>query len=435
MKHFILFLFPFAAFWACNTVDEVTPIIGTINVDDLIKPDTVLVLTVNVDPSYQTGQTDDWIFVNSSNGKILGWQHFESGDQFDINAFINTKPSFVTVSVLQVQETATRTSVNIRSYGRIERGKNWLLSRLIENKRNSIANLDIIIRNSPLPSLAYFQASDNFGGQSYSTSYNQGTTTINFTLFEAVSRIGVTISTVTNEIKYLQIEKPAPVGNYTFDFLYDFASPDHEALISLGSNVYVMAVIRGLQDLAYNRNLRLKGLALTEAGYLNGIEQVPLGYNNGFPHYYTELTVDKTNYIYRYEKLGTAPALGNISIPANPIRIDNNSFSAFRISGGAAYSHLQNLWKWTENSNGHENILEWSIYSPRDAYPALTELPVEILSEYPFLDFNHDLLNLDHVSVIRSIVGYRYEDMIGEVIKDVQADYIPHEYEMITLPD
>jgi hypothetical protein len=435
MKLIPLFLSLLIIFWACNTEDEVTPIITNVEVEDLIKPDTVLVVSVTVDPSYQTSQTEDWIIISTGSGNLLGWGHFESGDRFDIKAFINTKPSFVTVTVLQVLETATRTTFNLRSYAHIKLGENWQLSRLIEDKRNSLGTIDIIIQNSPRPSYAYFQASDNLGGQSYSSSYNLGTTTINFNLFEGVSKIGVTISTLTQEIKYLEIEDPVPVGNYTFDFLNDFISPDHEALISLGSNVYASAMIRGLPDLKYDKNLQLKGLALTEAGYLDGIDQIPLGYNNGFPYYFTELNVDKENYQYLYEKLGAAPALGNISIPANPVHIDNNTFSAFSISGGAAYTHLQNLWNYTDNTGGRENVLEWLVYCPRGAYPVLNELPEDILSEYPFLDFKHDLMNLDYVKVFRNFADYNYEDMIGELIKNHEDDYSTHEYEIITIPN
>jgi hypothetical protein len=422
-------------FWECNTVDEVTPIIGTVSIDDLIKPDTVSILSVTVDPSYQTSLSDDWIFVSSTTGKVLGWKRFESGESFDLKAYINFKPSFVTISVLQVFETATRTTFNLRSYARIPREKNWLLTRLIENKRNALGNIDIVIQNSPRPSYTYFQASDNFGGQSYSFSYNLGTTTLDFTLFESVTRIGVTISTLTNQIKYLEIEKPVLVGNYTYDFLNDFVSPDHEALVSLGSNVYVSAVIRGLQDLTFNKNLRLKGLALTEAGYLEGADQIPLGYNNGFPYYYTELSVDKESYHYQYEKLGDPPIFEILSVPANPIKIENNIFSSFSISGGNAYADLQNLWNRTETLDSREYMVEWSIYCPRNAYPVLNEFPPEIVAKYPWLDFDHDLMNLENVKVIRNILNYGYDEMIEELIKDNQEDYRPHEYETITVPN
>jgi len=435
MKHFLGYLLALMIFWACNPEDEITPIIGSIYVDDLIKPDTIQVLSLTVDPSYQTNQTDDWVVVSTATGKLLGWAPFESGDQLVLEAFTNSRPSFVTVTILQILETGMRTNYNVQSYARIPRGVNWNLSRLIETKRNALGNIDIMIQNSPWPSFAFFQASDNFGGQSYSSFYNQGTTTLDFTLFEGISRIGITISTLNDEIKYLEIEKPVLNANYTYDFVYDFVSPDHEALISMGSNIYVNAVIRGLPDLKYNRNLRLKGMALTEAFYPNGAEQVPLGYNNGFSHYYTELIVDKESYQYRYEKLGTAPALGNISIPANPIRIEDNTFSGFSITGGAAYTHLQNSWSHTTISDGREYIITWSVYSPRGAYPVLNELPEEILTEYPFLDINHDQMSLDYVNTYRNFSNFSYDDMIGELIKEKEEDYRPHEFEMITLTD
>lgn len=435
MKHLVLFLFSFMVFAACNNVDEVTPIIGTVNIDNLIEPDTVRVLSVTVDPSFQTNQSEDWIFVTNQTGLILGREQFESGENFDIKAFISSIPSYVTVSVMEVLETATETTFNIRSYARIPRGEKWLLSRLIENKRNPLGNIDIVIQNSPRPSYAYYQASDNFGGQSYSFSYNLGITILNFTLFESVSRIGVTISTLTNEVKYLEIENPSILGNYSYDFLNDFVSPDHQALIQLGTNTYVSAVIRGLEDLTYNKNLSLKGMALTEAGYLNGTEVIPLGYNNGFPYYYTVLTVDKGSYLYQYEKLGEAPVLGSISVSSNPIKIESNTFSNFSISGGEAFTHIQNIWDRTVMKDGHEFNLEWSINSPRDAYPLLNQLPDEIKNKYPFFNFDLNLMDLVKLNAFRNINHYTYAEMIEELIKDNQEDYKPHEYETIIIPE
>jgi hypothetical protein len=420
---------------ACNSIDEVTPIIGSVDPDDLIKQDTVVILDVSVDPSLQTKYSDDWIFVSNPEGHVLGSKKFESDQSFNMKAYIENNTPEVNVSLLQIIQSGTMTIFNLRSFAHIKRGKQWHISRLIEEKRNSLGKIDIRINNSPRPNVTHYQVSDDFGGQSFSSNYSKGTTTFTINLFESISRIWVTVSTGSNELKFLEINNPVIFGDYSYDYYADFGSPHIEEVISLPQNNYVFATVRGLQDLSYNKKIKSKGLALSEADFRNGRDKVVLGYNYGFPYYYSELTMNTPNYLYHYEKLGDPPVLDGISISVNPITINSNIFSSFDFTGDEGFEHMETTWNWTETINGDENILKWKINSPLDQQPVFLEFPEEILLEYPFLDFDFDRMILETVNLYNNIENYGYEELVEMQIKTNESDYKSYEFEMLSVRD
>jgi len=433
MKRFLGFFLAIFILFACNSIDEITPIIGSVNLDDLIEKDTVTLLIVSVDPSFQTSQSDDWIFISNPEGHVLGAKRFESEEVFTMKAYIESKTPYVNVSLLQVLNSGSRTLFNLRSYADIKRAKKWHISRLVEEKRKFIGNINIKINNSPRPTTTHYQVSDDFGGQSFSSIYSNGITTLVFNLFESVSKIGVTVATNSNEVKFLEINNPSIFGDYTFDYYNDFDFPTHHAVISLPQNNYVFATVRGLMDLSYNKRIRFKGLAQSESMFINGADKIAMGYNNGFPYYFTELTLNRPGYLYHYEKLGDSPVLDGISIPENPISINSNIFSSFTISGADDHEHQESSWDWTETVDGKEHILKWIVNCPLNKHPVFLELPGEIEFEYPFLDFDYDRMYLETANVINNISDYSYEDMVENFNKSNEEDYRPYEYEKITV--
>ena len=120
MKFVAVILITLLALSACNSEEELTPIIGSAFLDDLLGNDTLKLLRVTVDSSWQTGDTDNWIFINDQEGKVLASRSFESGDQMDIKAFLKQRPATVNVSLLEVNESATQ--FKVRSYTGIQRG-------------------------------------------------------------------------------------------------------------------------------------------------------------------------------------------------------------------------------------------------------------------------------------------------------------------------
>ncbi|MBS0000287.1 MAG: hypothetical protein KFF73_15000 [Cyclobacteriaceae bacterium] len=431
MKFVKSVLFSLLTLIACNPEDELTPIIGSVYLDNLLEPDTIKVLSVSVDTSWQTDHSDNWIFVNDMKGKMLGSQQFESGENFDIKGFIKSRPSVVCVSVLEVNNASAMTVFDLQSYTGIQRGSNWHITRLIENKRKPAGPIRITINNSPVPGYNHYQVSDDFGGQYFDMNYSSGVTTIDYTLFEWVYKIGITVSTQSNEIRYLEIENPSLFDDFDFNY-NDFGYLNHQAVITLVPNSLVFSAIRGLRDLKYNKKIHQKGLALAEVNKPGGSDKIYLGYNGGFPFYYTELSLNTEEYQYHYEKLGQSPDFGKISVPELTVNIVDDGFSTFAISGAEDYDHLRTDWYLPEMPDQQE--FKWKIHCAVDNYPALLELPAEIKSEYLNLEFDHDQLVLNSVKVIKNIDRYSYAEMIGELIKNNQEDYRAHEYEFFIIP-
>jgi hypothetical protein len=425
MKFFAVVLITVLSLYACNT-EEVTPIIGSVSLDDLLGNDTLRVLTLSVDTSWRTDHTDNWIFINDSNGKTIASAPFESGDQLEIKAFMKQKPASVNVSLLEVNK--SESIFYLRSYSGIQRDLYWHVTRLVEQKRKPIGPVSIIINNAPRPPANHYQVSDDFGSSSFDINYTPGTAIIGYNLFESTTKIAISVSTFTNETRYLQIENPGLFDNFNFDF-NDFTYLNHQSVLLLGQNNFVSAKIRGLKDLAYDKKIDQKGIVLTEVLKLSGADKVYLGYNGGFPFYYTELKVNTEKYHYHYEKLGPAPDFGKMQVPKKIPLIADAGFSTFSISGADDYDHLHAVWNGSSMQDKPGYKLNWLIFSDMLNYPGYLELPVEIKNTYPALDFDYDQMQLETVTVNRNISGYGYNDMIGDLFKSNTEDYRPHEYE------
>jgi hypothetical protein len=302
----------------------------------------------------------------------------------------------------------------------------WHITRLVEQKRKPKSSLRITINNAPRPPANQYQVSDDYGSSLFELGYTLGVATIDCSLFESTSKIGISVYTYSNEIRYLEIDNPGIFDSFSFDF-NDFAYPNHQTVLPLNSNSFVSATIRGLKDLKYDRNIDQKGIALTNVTKQEGAEKIYLGYVSGFPYYYTKLNVNTEFYQYHYEKLGQAPDFGKLSIPGQFPRIVDDGFSTFALSGADEYDHVQVTWKWpTQDVPG--SAWNWIIHSDMKNYPAGLELPEEILNEYPGIDLDREQLTLENARIIRNIEGYSYSDMIGVLTKKNTEDYRPHEF-------
>jgi len=436
MRYLFLFLLAALIISACDTSNEVTPIAGFGNIfKSQGKTDTMNIFSVSVDPSFSTDHSDDWIIISSLDGKVLGFRQFETNTTFNIEAILAAIPDRVNVSILQINFTTTRTSYSVQSYSNIQTAKTWYIKRLIEKKRNPRGTLIINILNSPQPSLALYKVSDDFGSQSYSSSWSSAKrlNTFNYTLYEDVSKIMISVTTPENKVKYVEIRNPNPLLNYNFDYDTDFVEPEYHIQISLIPNTYVFALIHGMNDLVQNKSIQLKGLGFTEVTHLNGTDQLALGYNTGYAFYYTDIIVNMADYIYQYEKLGDAPNLVDISVSPNSVTWINDDFLNFDFSNAEEYDHIQTRWEKNQNLNGMEHVFIWYISSSSTHHPLFSEIPEEIKMEYPFLDFDFDEMRLGSLTLFKNIDGYGYEEIIDNLITNKQEDYRPYEYESISI--
>ena len=346
--------------------------------NDNDTPKETSLLTVSIDASYQTDESDDWIIVHSEDGTLLAHQSFETNQQLEI---VTDKPvpGKITVTHLKYILWDGRKDYMAKSHVNMQKGKHMVFKRsrisLPEKGKVNINVSDVYYsehQSVSNPVVGYFSAG-----------WSSGTNILDLQtgVYGDFSKYLVTISD-GNAFKYRMLTNVQPGEKYSFSFndmddveeIVDFTFPQANSVM-----LHVTGIEPGVtvEPNAYTVMFR----------YLsNTSTTIKAGYIDLLTNYRTSLLLDYSGYQYEYSNIGSVPN-GEVTWPQKAdFNITEKSLTNFSATSSKPYVWRRSLWGY--NDVPSKTTIDWQFLASSGTQ-FVKEIPPEITSIHPVLTFSN----------------------------------------------
>lgn len=363
MKIKSIFISLLAVTFACDNSNE-----------DATPKETAL-LTLAVDASYPSDETDDWIIVHSEDGTLLASESFQNNQELEI---VTDKPfqGKMTITHLRYATFNDGTkSYYLNSYTNIEKGKHIVLKGT-SPVPGMTGKFNVSVSNVSPYEYSLLSLS------SFSSNWN-GSTGILDMQSETYAGMKKQIATVSsgNILKYKVLDNIQPGGKYSFSFndmtpfeqKVTFAFPQSNSL-----NVFVYA--NESEPTYWNSHLLdMRYISRSPTG-------VVTSYTNSMTNYTTQLLIYYTGYMYTYLNRGPIPD-GNVIWPQkSDFNVTEKSLFNFSATTSKSYVWRNSAWGYQDATN--KIRVSWSVSAP-SGNQKINELPTEIINVHPALSLNN----------------------------------------------
>ena len=348
--------------------------------DDAVKTTPTALLTVTVDPSWQSVRANTWLVVNDEHGEVLDYKKLDTGTEFTFSTHREITGSIGITMLIIGPATDYGRHIGVKSYLELAKGQKLFLgltepSAVYNGSPTGLFTVDV---THPDTYLARYFMSDASGNTDGARSPNGFKTSFLGDVYDAPSRYLVFVEDQTANLRYKIIDNPKKGDQYTFkleelnefdktvEFVfppttqYSFAVYGEEAAQSSRFRLAGSQVLGVYAD--YNGNVteytRLKG------GYLNNFEN---------PTTFLQLRYD--TYTNEYNNVGSIPD-GKIAWPSSDdFNFVSTSIKDFESTATIAFEYRLSRW----NSYNANVGLNWDVYSP-SGQQVFQKIPPEILS-------------------------------------------------------
>ena len=393
-------------------------------------PETVTYLKFNSNLDQSTDHTDDYIVVHDQNGKLLGHQSFEKGDNLVFQTMDTSLvgATSLTMSVIQTSNFLDTRNHEVQSYTEIEIGSELypavpdiVVSKASGNTLNTFKST-----NSRTKSLAskdkgafnltvtntngvarYAISNDVFGpGKIEFMPQEIDSLVLNDFQLQKDERYLISLEDLDGNYRYQFFDVPNVDGKIDLDFntflefdrLLEVTLPSHQS--SSGSS------------LGFNsaENLYGRSFEMSFHAEQGETENVRFGYIDSFEYYGTLLYVKvNSEFEYFYTEYG-ADIPAQIEVIDQPsITISDNSLVNFQFETAVSYLRSEAVWfYWNQNANDLSISTSWRVHAAPGKQPIIGKLPEQIVEKHPL--FN--LEKLTHQKTELMTQGAKYEDYI-----------------------
>lgn len=378
--------------------------------EDLV-PETVL--TLNIDSQFPTSQTDDWVILHNTEGKLIGYKPFESGDSFTFETTLVQAGGKINITTIKRRLENGYDFFSMASHLHVESGQT-LVIRNLERSSPPFGDEsgEFIIEMSGTSENHVIALSDkngySFGGWLSETGVYRMTPSIHGTSSDFLLFVGDGMGNVKHKW-FLGVED---LDLYKLS-TNDLDAFDHEVLVSfpLTDNIrFHVSGSRTLEPTEY----------FYECSDLNGINRdsrtsLKLGYLDVFAKHSTWFQIGYSDRSYTYSKDGGVP--GSITLPLNAdFHGQNTSITNFTYTKNQPFVYRYGVWTLRDLASSPKIWINWLVFSP-EGTQRIAEWPDELKTKYPAL--------IPDVMVYESTTFYTeavpYKDYIDFVFKGVAA--------------
>jgi hypothetical protein len=403
MKNYLPLLFV-CLFFACDDGDET-------------KETSTPYFKVEVDPSYLTGATEDWIVIHNNTGTVLDYRAFESGDQMEFIG--NVAPTEISVTLIRYQKIDGQSNYKIDSYLAIDPQTRWLLKdQPVPNLGSSLGQINVSIQKPGLDDTDLPKVTNRFS--------------ISAERFVSDNQVDFSSPVLSESKKFLLAARDS-YGLPRFKFfetngsmqqnigVNELTYADQTIDIAFPETPDYYVLTKGYEP---GQNLR------EEEGYVTNhhinfdaasSSQCTLGYLDVFENYYHFVSLHYNDYQLGYEALGARP-IGNMVINNDiDATIDNKSFFVFGLSGNG-FDWYSARWEISAFLGSVPQLCTWTVKAERGVTRSVYNMPAELLARFPIL--KQQPLTFQDVTVYRGTKPFEF--YIGEEFQGLQRT--PYEW-------
>ena len=407
------------------------------------EPKPMVYFTFTVDESYDTSSEDNWIILHDTNGELLDYRPYESGQTLEFEALESELTDKINVSLfinkLQLlgvsSELCEGDKYSGTTYPDVSKGSHWTQGKYATRldggpSKEILGNFNLNLTNVP--------KENNFINDETPTMDNGNVSTVRFPDVHSDKTTiasGDTKTYIRNGVRNWQdTEYLMTTLNESMNFKYMFfKNPEVGADITLDYNNFnSFDSYSYLPMLPENKKITLQLLGFenetsfkTDTGFLlltifgRKIQdiQVPLGYLDRFTHYKTFLNISFENYFYDYHMIGPKPDIA--FIPEKPqLNYSIDQLNGFDLTVDVPYVRRKDSWV-TPGPVSMEtcSTTVWDVVCNQENYPIIGELPEELFTQYPKLE---KLQNLTYYSSTIYLQSENYQEFL---IKEFDPTY------------
>jgi len=428
--HFLFtLLFVFAFFISCSS-EEGSDDVGTMtegldddqeqgeNDEGDSQSNATPYLTINVAENLPTSGSDNWILVHNSQGELLDFKSYESGENLIFETEANNVTDELNITLFDYTVEFASTNHTIGTYTKIPKGSVWNFKpnrsqpNLNDLTGDIVGSMTLNLTNVIGPFIVQFSNEFRALGGNTTQSVIPVDISNSITLYENTNEHLISIIDGNGELRYKTVSGLQVDDEITIDYS-EFLLFDDILEVEIPDNGEYFAAVYGFEE---GQELRVSP---GNAGFLHNLifpiyneyvvaDPLPLGYLNRFENFLTHFYFENDTFFYSYKKYGEKSE--GITIPQNPtLTLENEAISEFAFSTNQEFDRVLNLW---QTSQGERNVdfirTDWAVHSSDNSSVVIGSFPQEILGNYPDMD----LENLEYTTTRLYISGESYSEMI-----------------------
>jgi hypothetical protein len=377
---------------------------------DEVKPVPVKYFEVQIDPSYNTASSDNWIILHNKDGNLLSVKHFEAGDNliFDSTVTISGKIG-VTIASFNVNLPPNYNEYEFQSFLGEEVNAKWTLKNMVPDfpleETSGELFVDIVDPQIGSPYDAQI-SSPHWSATPLST--EEGHLTFGFYKSATTKDFFISIVDKDDNPHYIFLHDPSASASFSLSDFSDYDKIVHVNFApSATSYVLVRAYERAEPYSAYTGYLTdafFSGFGVEKSSY-------KIGYLDGFENYYTGMYAGYEGYGFGYESFGPAPTADIALENQINITLSNKTFYNFALSS-TDYSWRSSSWGQSGILNGELVSTYWVVKSGAEPFANLKIVPRFIYDRYP----EYSLSKMAHHTT-QLYQGTSFEDHISQRFK------------------
>jgi hypothetical protein len=383
------------------------------------EPEPIVFFTFTVDESYDTSAEDNWIILHDTEGGLLDYRAYESGQTLEFEALESELTDKINVTLFksrlqylnlgQTSELCQGDKYSGTTYPEVSVGSDWTQGKYAtrlngDSFPETLGEYSLSLNNIPS---GHTVLNDNFYGGEYgnvSTLWfpESGTSgSINSNgQSKTIMRNGLRnlkdteyLMTILNqnlECKYMFFQNPEVDADVTLDYNSFKLFDSYSYLPILPDNKnYSIELVGFENDISFKSKTGFFLMAMYSREI--GDMRIPLGFLDRFTHYKTFLNINFENYSYNYSQLGPKPDIS--VIPEKPqINYSTDQLNGFDLTVDVPYVRRTDSWG-TPGPISMEtcSTTVWDVVCDQENYPIIGELPEELFTQYPKLKKLSDL--------------------------------------------
>lgn len=398
--------------------------------EPVVEP--VMLFELEVQTSYPSATSDNWVVVSDKNGLPLGATFFESGETVAVHGIA---PQNNLVNVMLVIYTPSATSVNDRdyyffnSYMDVPVGDKWYLKRAPGLSNLSAGKVDVHIANLPGNNSDLSISSFNRRNE-VTASWNGPVLNVQVGLRKSPSDLFFSLIDATP--RYLHIDADAG-QNLNFDYHTHFVPFDNVLPVTFNVSNLV-ANIQGFNapiaemktaDINYHTQSIYTGVS-------NGIK---VGYNNGYSFYQTSWSATfPGDRRVAYFKLGDAPSGASFDPRFSlDFTIRDNRVGSFSFDSSPVFNYCINEFFSADELSENKPVTTWQIARPVSSPEIpLARFPDEMIGKYPYLASVIAIVNYQRSTFVQSVRNGEYRHYLDERFRSGEFKLYPRETYSLT---
>ena len=353
-------------------------------------------LTINVNQTYHTDQTDNWIIIHNATGMLLDYRAFETGDSMEFKAKPEDITSNLTVTQLTVMAGDQTTTHSFESKTQVPKGTTLDYGTnsppISPEPHVQLDDFHMTITNIPNPKkMLLSNKFGNLGGLGSGTG-NGGLWTFerDVTHLEGADEYIIFIIDAFDNYEYYYLNNPDG-ADITLDYATDFEVYDQSIEITLPPhNSYLLqtAGFYEADEIGQVDGLWMEDLLSFVDGQVS-TDPLKIVYSDRFDKFRTYFNISMDGYTYLKNSFG--PAFTDLEIPEKPaFAILDSSLEQFRFETPLTYQVAD--WQFYisqgSGSTGDYRFTRWIVEANSRYEPVLGPVPQAITDMYPLMDLD-----------------------------------------------